>query len=211
MKRLAIIQTNRDPVLFLESKDLTINTSRGVFKRQGEKYIHEAIPDWSFPITEIILTIQADHIDSEWEDDDGYWIIFNSGWKWTGDQLGVIHAIREDTKEKAHQQNVVPCNCWDCRSNLGKGWIQIMNTQQFKSLIQELETEEQLLTNVERSYELLNSGGSGFLSVRHMRLPDVGISLSPDQIKSCLNMVKAQILERIGRIKEEIKTGAITL
>lgn len=50
---------------------------------------------------------------------DGYWITLKPGWKWIGDSLGAVHSIHEPTKTKAHQQQVIPCDCEDCAKATG--------------------------------------------------------------------------------------------
>lgn len=55
------------------------------------------------------------HIASEYADSDGYWIDLKKGWKWSGDPLGCVHGIHEDTRSTAHSECVMPCNCEACK------------------------------------------------------------------------------------------------
>lgn len=52
------------------------------------------------------------HIESEWEDSDGYWIDLKYGWT-HDDPIGGNHGIHEDTKHEAYARlrEIQPCHC----------------------------------------------------------------------------------------------------
>jgi hypothetical protein len=66
------------------------------------------------------MKIRKEHIREEWneghpdEGGDGYWIALMTGWKWDGDPVGNCHIIHEDTRQQAHRQGVMRCECKDC-------------------------------------------------------------------------------------------------
>jgi hypothetical protein len=70
--------------------------------------------------------VAAKHIASEYKDSDGYWIDLKQGWKWSGDPLGVVHGIHEETRQRARRETVVRCDCDQCTSaaiKLEGGWM----------------------------------------------------------------------------------------
>jgi hypothetical protein len=56
-------------------------------------------------------------IQSEWQDEDGYWIALKSGYQDSGNPT--CHTIHEDTKAEAYSylSSVIPCDCWECRKD----------------------------------------------------------------------------------------------
>lgn len=68
--------------------------------------------------------LNATHIACEYEDSDGYWIDLKKGWKWSGDPVGIVHGIHEDTRQRARKETVMPCDCDECVSTAIKlsGW-----------------------------------------------------------------------------------------
>jgi hypothetical protein len=54
------------------------------------------------------------HIAREYADSDGYWIDLKQGWKWSGDPVGCVHGIHEDTRQIARRETVMPCDCRCC-------------------------------------------------------------------------------------------------
>ena len=58
--------------------------------------------------------VSAKHIAREYEDSDGYWIDLKQGWKWSGDPVGCVHGIHEDTRQRARRETVMPCDCRCC-------------------------------------------------------------------------------------------------
>lgn len=64
------------------------------------------------------MKLRKEHIHEQWSEagsGDGYWISLKTGWKWAGDPLGAVHCIHEDTKTAAMREDVMPCDCDDCR------------------------------------------------------------------------------------------------
>lgn len=56
------------------------------------------------------------HIAEEWDEgEDGYWIQLKKGWKWEGDPIGAVHLIHEPTRKLAHLEQIMPCDCEDCK------------------------------------------------------------------------------------------------
>jgi len=62
----------------------------------------------------MIRKLTKGHIDTEWSDSDGYWIVLKPGWKSASDPVGVLHTIHEDTKSQAMAEGILPCFCVDC-------------------------------------------------------------------------------------------------
>jgi hypothetical protein len=60
--------------------------------------------------------VSSKHIASEYGDSDGYWIDLKKGWKWSGDPVGCVHGIHEDTRRAARAETVLPCDCELCTS-----------------------------------------------------------------------------------------------
>jgi hypothetical protein len=59
--------------------------------------------------------VAAKHTASEYQDSDGYWIDLKRGWKWSGDALGAVHSIHEETRSQARRETVTPCFCQQCQ------------------------------------------------------------------------------------------------
>ena len=68
----------------------------------------------AFPVVFHCVRLCREHIDEEWEDDDGYWIALKTGWKWAGDGVGSVHSIHESTRAGAYAERVMRCRCGDC-------------------------------------------------------------------------------------------------
>lgn len=68
------------------------------------------------------IRLKQAHIRSEWDEGhprnggDGYWISLKSGWRSAADPCEPLHTIHEDTKTKARNQFVLPCECSDCKN-----------------------------------------------------------------------------------------------
>ena len=64
-----------------------------------------------------MVPLTAEHIETEWEDSDGYWVALRAGWCSAEDPQ--CHQIHEDTKQEAYRVQVEPCLCESCKAERG--------------------------------------------------------------------------------------------